>query len=73
MAKYQCTFEARAPTAFNLNEVVFASAEHKICNLRPDALGMLLHMANVSSESRCLVVDGTRGLITGALVERCAA
>jgi hypothetical protein len=33
-------------------------------------MGLLLNMANVCVESRVLIVENTRGLISGALLER---
>lgn len=38
--------------------------------LRPDSLGLLLNMANINSESRVLLLDKTKGLLTGALIEK---
>jgi len=43
----------------------------KICGLRPDSLGFLLNYANINAFSRVLVVENTRGFLTGALLERC--
>lgn len=42
----------------------------KICSLRPDSMGLLLNMANINSNSRVLLVDKTKGLLSGALIER---
>ena len=36
-------------------------------------MAMLLNLSNVSFESRVLLVENTKGLIQGALVERCVA
>lgn len=38
--------------------------------LRSDSMGLMLNMANINYESRVLLCDKTKGLITGALVER---
>jgi hypothetical protein len=38
--------------------------------LRPDSLGFLLNYANINCDSRVLLCDKTKGLITGALVEK---
>jgi hypothetical protein len=38
--------------------------------LRPDSLGFLLNYANINYNSRVLLCDKTKGLITGALVEK---
>jgi hypothetical protein len=36
-------------------------------------MALLLNMANVSATSRVMLVDGARGLIAGALLERSIA
>jgi Gcd10p family len=38
--------------------------------LRADSLGFLLNMANVNYESRVLLLDKTKGLVAGALIEK---
>jgi hypothetical protein len=38
--------------------------------LRPDSLGFLLNYANINYDSRVLLCDKTKGLITGALIEK---
>ena len=38
--------------------------------LRADSLALMLNMANVNAESRVLLIDKTKGLITGALIEK---
>ena len=39
-------------------------------NIRPDTLALLLNFANINAESRVLLVDKTRGLVVGALIEK---
>ena len=63
-------FEARQPTALTLCEAYFNIYPLKICNLRPDSLGLLLTMANVNANSRVLFVENTKGFIAGCLVEK---
>ena len=41
--------------------------------MRVDSLAVLLNMANVSAMSRVMLIDGTKGLIAGALLERSVA
>jgi hypothetical protein len=41
--------------------------------LRPDSLGYIINMANISTMSRVLLVDNTKGLVAGALCERSIA
>ena len=66
-------FEVRRPNAVDLCEAYFARTPEKICGLRSDSLALLLNMANVSFESNVLLVDNTRGLLAGALIEKCAS
>lgn len=73
LEKYAVWFEARRPTALNICEVYHRSQPEKICNLRPDSLSFLINMANVSFQSRVLLVENTKGLVQGALIERCVA
>ena len=68
--KYLVTFEIRKPTINEICEVYFANKPSHICFLRPDMLGYLMNYSNVSSESNVLIVENTRGLITGAVAER---
>lgn len=70
MQKYLVTFEVKKPTALELCEVYSLTAPNKILNLRPDSLALLLQLANVCSESRVLLIDKTRGLLAGALIEK---
>ena len=48
----------------------FTYYPEKICHLRSDMLGYLLHYANVSAESRVMLVENTRGFLAGTLMER---
>ena len=68
--KYQVVFEAKKPSAFDLCEAIHSYSPMKICHLRPDALGLMLSLSNVNAQSHTLIVENTRGLISGALVER---
>jgi hypothetical protein len=42
----------------------------KILNLRSDSLALLIQLANINAESRVLLLDKTKGLIAGALIEK---
>lgn len=42
----------------------------KICNMRSDTLGFLMNMSNVNSQSKVLLVESTKGFMTGAVAER---
>ena len=68
--KYVVTFEVRRPTAIELCDTHHSFNPGRICHLRSDSLGFLLNMSNVHAESQVLLVEHTRGLVTGALMER---
>jgi tRNA (adenine-N(1)-)-methyltransferase non-catalytic subunit len=51
-------------------EMVFASDPHKALCLRPDALALLLALANVRAGVTSIVVDSTGGIVASAVAER---
>lgn len=53
------------PCARSLTDYYFQKMPAKIHGLRSDTLAILLSLANISSQSRSLVVDGVGGLIAG--------
>ena len=61
--KYAVWFEVRRPTALNICETYHRSSPDRICNLRPDSLALLLNMANLSFQSRVILVDNTKGFL----------
>ena len=61
--KYAVWFEARRPTALNICETYHRSSPERLCNLRPDSLALLLNMANLSFQSRVILVDNTKGFL----------
>lgn len=68
--KYNIMFEARKPTAADICDVYSSIGPDKICGLRADSLALILNMANINCNSRVLLVENTRGFLTGALVEK---
>lgn len=60
----------RKPDALQLSEVYHSFGSPKTGGLRPDMLGFLLNLSNVNSESQVMLVEHTRGLIAGAILER---
>ena len=64
------TFEIRKPTIHEICETYFTFKPSHICFLRSDMLGLLMNYSNVNSESNVLIVENTRGLISGAVAER---
>ena len=68
--KYLVTFEVRKPSSLEICEAYFHCYPDRICFLRPDMLGYILQMANISSESKVLIVENTRGFIPGVMMEK---
>lgn len=64
------TFEVRAVDSIEACDFYYTYYPEKICYLRSDMLGYLLNLANLSAESRVLMVENTRGLLAGAVMER---
>jgi len=64
------TFEVRKPDALEMSEAYWNMYPEKIYNLRPDMLGYIMNQANVNFESKVLLVDSTRGLLSGILEEK---
>ncbi|XP_063934319.1 tRNA (adenine(58)-N(1))-methyltransferase non-catalytic subunit TRM6-like [Zophobas morio] len=59
-------------TLRSLCEVYALKAPNKILSLRADMLGQILSHSNVRAGSRCIVVETTLGLLTGAVLQRLA-
>jgi len=70
MQKYLVRFEVKKATALELCEAYNQAAPNKIQGLRSDSLGLMLQLANICSESHVLLIDKTRGLLAGALIEK---
>ena len=64
------SFEVRRVTAIEACDFYYQYYPDKICHLRSDMLGYVLNYANVSFESRVLLVENTRGMMAGAVAER---
>jgi hypothetical protein len=64
------SFEIRKPECLEICEAYYQNNPEKICYLRPDMLGFILNYSNINSQSKCLLVENTRGLMAGALIER---
>jgi tRNA (adenine58-N1)-methyltransferase non-catalytic subunit len=70
MQKYAVTFEVKKPTALEICEAYTQNQPNRILGLRSDTLGLMMQMANINAESRVLLIDKTRGLMAGALIEK---
>lgn len=49
---------------------MFHKAPTGIWNLRPDSMSLLLSLANVAANSRCLLLENCQGLLAAACAER---
>lgn len=61
---------ARKPTAAALAKALFTKQPSRIGYLRPDTLSLMLNLANVGPFQRVLIIEGSSGLVTGAVAER---
>ncbi|KAJ3215617.1 tRNA (adenine(58)-N(1))-methyltransferase non-catalytic subunit trm6 [Dinochytrium kinnereticum] len=68
--KFSKSFHALETSAHNLCEFYFSQKAIKISELRVDTLSQMLSLANVHSGSKYLVIDGIKGLLAGAVMER---
>lgn len=68
--KYVLVGCAQRPTAATLAEAYYLKQASRIGNLRPDTLALVLCMANVGPYQNVLVLEGSSGLVTGAVAER---
>ena len=61
---------ARKPTASSLAEAYFSKQPSRIGFLRYDTLALSLTLANIGANRKVLVIEGSSGLVTGAVAER---
>jgi len=64
------TFEIRKPTSLEMCDTYHNFCPQRVCHLRSDMLGYILNMSNINAESRVLLVEHTRGMLTGAIIEK---
>jgi len=70
--KHAPVVELIRPSARALCETAFLKAPQKTIGMRVDGLAQILQLSAVTSGSQVLVIDGTSGLISGAVAERMA-
>lgn len=58
------------PTTRLLIQAYTAKNPEKLCYLRIDSLAGMLHRCNIRSGARVIVVEGSQGLLTGAVLAR---
>lgn len=72
--KHLTVFVPRAPTAHQLASATFdkrpPASDRPASSLRADALAQVLTLGEIRAGGRYIVVDGTNGLLTGAMLER---
>ncbi|KIJ53784.1 hypothetical protein M422DRAFT_775764 [Sphaerobolus stellatus SS14] len=71
-AKFSKSFTTLEPTLYHVNEYWFAKDPSRIRELRSDALAQMLHLGNVHSGGRYLVVDDGGGILVAGILERLA-
>lgn len=59
-----------SPSADVVAHAYFAQAPKRISFLRPDTLSSLLFFADIVPGTRCVVIDGCAGLVTGSAAAR---
>lgn len=69
--KYMPWVRVLEPRAATIAEAYFARAGGQ--RLRPDTLAQMLARANARAGARVVAIDGTQGILIGALLERCAS
>lgn len=68
--KYVLVGCARRPSACALAKAYYSKQPSRIGFLRPDTLALALTMGNVGAHHKVLVIEGSSGLVTGAVAER---
>lgn len=62
--------ELRYPSLHNICDYAYEQQEGKIINLRYDALAYILNSSNITSTSKTLIIENTKGIVTAGAVER---
>ncbi|KAH9923664.1 Gcd10p-domain-containing protein [Fomitopsis serialis] len=69
-AKYSKSFTVIDPTAFNVCDYWFNKDQNRLRDVRPDALGQMLNLANIRPGGKYLAVDDASGIVVAGIVER---
>jgi len=69
-AKYSKSFAVIDPTAFNVCDYWFNKDQNRLRDVRPDALGQMLNLANIRPGGRYLAVDDASGIVVAGIMER---
>eukprot|EP00656_Telonema_subtile_P006966 TRINITY_DN13247_c0_g1_i1.p1 TRINITY_DN13247_c0_g1~~TRINITY_DN13247_c0_g1_i1.p1 ORF type:complete len:313 (-),score=93.27 TRINITY_DN13247_c0_g1_i1:145-1083(-) len=68
--KHAPVVELVKPTGRAVCEAAFAKFSTKTIGIREDSLAQILQLSGVAAGSNAMVIDGTSGLVTGAVAER---
>ncbi|TFY56088.1 hypothetical protein EVJ58_g7850 [Rhodofomes roseus] len=69
-AKYSKSFTVVDPTVFNVCDYWFNKDQNRLRDIRPDALGQILNLANIRPGGRYLAVDDASGIVVAGMLER---
>ena len=58
------------PTVFNVCEYWFNKDQNRLRDIRSDALGQMLNLANIHPGGRYLAVDDASGIVVAGILER---
>ena len=62
--------ELRYPSLHNVCDFIFDQPDNRTLKLRYDALAYILNSANITFNSRTLIIENTKGILTAGVVER---
>lgn len=68
--KYDNTLTIQQPTLTRVISHLHEKQGRKMLGIRPDTIAHILTSANICSGSRTMVLDGQKGIVTGAVAER---
>ena len=68
--KHFFQFRVYSTCIANIAQTLYLYDPQKIKCLRPDALSILLQYANLVDKSKMLLIDQTRGLVLGSVMDR---
>ncbi|KZT73344.1 Gcd10p-domain-containing protein [Daedalea quercina L-15889] len=69
-AKFSKSFTVIDPTVFNVCDYWFNKDQNRVRDVRPDALGQMLNIANITHGGRYLAVDDASGIVVAGILER---
>lgn len=70
LPRFSKSFCVIDPTVFNVCEYWFNKDQSRLRDIRPDALGQMLNLANIRPGGRYLAVDDASGIVVAGILER---